>query len=123
MDTNTQQTTALDSGDLLALLRSGQEGNYDGHKSAQLMQQAADMIEALQKYWREEREKSVACEALNLLSVMRPIDWSFVFSAPMNGSHNAARITEAVERLEAAFRRANAAYEPAVETPVKNHNK
>jgi len=46
-------------------------------------------------------EKAKTTAALNLLSVLSPIDWDFVFAAPMNGGeHNAQRIKDAMAWLE-----------------------
>ena len=59
----------------------------------------------LRRLLREQQDKSMTTEALNLLCVMRPIDWAFVFSAPMNGKQNAEAIETALADLERAFTR------------------
>jgi hypothetical protein len=46
------QIPAVVSDDLLALLRSGPKFDYDGYKSAQLMQRAADEIERLRSEYK-----------------------------------------------------------------------
>ncbi len=53
--------------------------------------------ELLREMYHKEQSKTIA--AVNMLCVLNPIDWHFVFSAPMNGQHNAQRIIDAMERL------------------------
>lgn len=70
----TMPAISVGSGDLLALLR-------------------AELLKA----------KGANVAALNLLSVLAPIDWDYVFSAPGNGQQNAQRVKDAVKWLENAL--------------------
>lgn len=53
----------------------------------------------LREVIKELKAKDIRSAAINLLRVMSPIDWSFVFSAPMNDSSNAVEIMKAMEYL------------------------
>lgn len=63
-------------------------------------------VNILRKLLQGERDKDIIAPAINLLSVLSPIDWSYVFSAPGNGKHNAQRITDAMKYLEESLKRA-----------------
>ena len=64
--------------------------------------------ERLEKALKSESSKT--CAGIGLLSVLSPIDWDFVFSAPMNGHKNAERIYAAMHNYRTAL---NGATPPA----------